>query len=71
MAGKVIAPIGAIVRKLNVKKGQKIEAGDIIAVLDVMKTQFEVTSEFSGTVEEIFVNELDEVEAEAPLILIV
>ncbi len=54
--------------KLGVKKGDKVKEGDIVAVLNVMKTEINVASHENGKVKEILVKEWDEMDAGTPMI---
>jgi len=45
--------------KLVVNEGDKIEAGDDVAILESMKMEIPIASEYSGIVQEIKVNEGD------------
>lgn len=42
--------------------GQKVKAGDVVVVLNVMKTEVSVSTETSGKVIRIHVKEWDEVD---------
>ena len=59
---KVIkAPIGGILSKILVKKGQKIKRGDVVVVLLSMKMENEIIAESPGTVQELKVKKGDAV----------
>jgi len=45
--------------KLKVKVGDRVKKGDLVAILEVMKMETNVESEFDGEVKEIFVKEGD------------
>lgn len=53
---------------INVSVGDGVQEGDVVAVLEAMKMQSDVCSDREGTVEEIYVDEGNEVEAGQPLI---
>ncbi|HLR63825.1 MAG TPA: acetyl-CoA carboxylase biotin carboxyl carrier protein subunit [Pseudogracilibacillus sp.] len=45
--------------KITAKVGDEVKIGDTVAILESMKMEIPVESEFSGTVKEINVNEGD------------
>ena len=61
---KIISPIpGVFYRKTSPEKdefvnvGQEVNSGDVIGMVEIMKTYYEITAEKSGIVEEISPNE--------------
>jgi len=54
--GDVRAPFGGNVCEVVVEKGQQVEAGDRLVILEAMKMQTPVTSEVAGVVESISVD---------------
>ncbi|MDO9536975.1 MAG: pyruvate carboxylase subunit B, partial [Thermoplasmata archaeon] len=48
--------------KLKVKVGDKVKKGDVIAILEVMKMESNIESDFDGEVKEIYVKEGDMVQ---------
>lgn len=67
---KVKAPLPGIIIDVFVTEGQKINVGDTLVVIEAMKMENEIPSEFSGTVEKIFVKKGDTVEGDQILMLI-
>jgi acetyl-CoA/propionyl-CoA carboxylase biotin carboxyl carrier protein len=55
--GTLISPIQGTVLKVNVKKGDQVEAGALIAVIEAMKMENEITAPTAGTIEELGVTE--------------
>jgi len=53
-----------------VEEGDTVEAGDVVALVGVMKNFYDVEAEANGTVTEIFVENETEIEAGAELMLI-
>ncbi|QDV67518.1 2-oxoisovalerate dehydrogenase subunit beta [Rosistilla carotiformis] len=47
--------------ELNIKPGQQVSRGDVVASLEATKSVFDLTSQIDGTIEEIFVAEGDTV----------
>lgn len=67
---KVTAPLPGKVIALKVKTGDKVEAGQEVAILEAMKMENSITSDFSGEVKQILVNEGDNVQTDAALMII-
>ncbi|NOZ58583.1 MAG: sodium-extruding oxaloacetate decarboxylase subunit alpha [Euryarchaeota archaeon] len=55
--GGIKAPMQGMIVKINVKKGDEVKKGDVVAVLEAMKMQNDVVASHDGRVEEIFVEE--------------
>jgi biotin carboxyl carrier protein len=53
----VKAPLPGTVTELKVNVGDKVNTGDIVLVLEAMKMQNNIESEFSGTVTSITVKQ--------------
>ena len=51
----VTAPLAGSVRKILVEVGQSVKAGDVVAVLEAMKMETEITTGKSGKVSAILV----------------
>jgi biotin carboxyl carrier protein len=64
----VDAPIGGLVARTVVNEGQKVEQGQTVVVLNVMKTEIEIKAEVGGIVKSVFVKEWDEVDIGTPLV---
>jgi biotin carboxyl carrier protein len=69
-AGVVIAPIPGVVSDLRVSKGDRVEAGSVLLVLEAMKMENEIYSPSDGVVEEIYVEAGQQVSRSERLILI-
>jgi biotin carboxyl carrier protein len=67
---KVKAPLPGIIIDVFVTEGQKVNVGDTLVVIEAMKMENEIPSEFSGTIEKIFVKKGDTVEGDQVLMLI-
>ena len=64
----VTAPLPGRVLTLSVKVGDTVKAGQEVAVLEAMKMENAITTDYSGTVKQIFVTEGDNVPTDAPLL---
>ncbi len=64
----VVAPLPGRVIEIKVKVGDKIAVGQEVVVLEAMKMENSITSDFAGYVKQIFVAEGDSVQADAVLV---
>ena len=55
--GALTAPMQGLLLKVAVSKGDAVKLGDVVAVLEAMKMQNDLTATRSGTVREIYVSE--------------
>ena len=59
---KVIkAPLPGVIVAVKVNVGDKIKAGDVVAVLEAMKMENEIQSEYDGTVASVNVSQGDSI----------
>ena len=65
---KIKTEIQAVIWKINVEVGQKVDIGDTVVILESMKMEIPIESEFSGIVKEILINEADQVNEDQELI---
>ncbi len=70
MAKVIKAHITGTVWKIEVKVGDDVEEGTVVAILESMKMEMPVESEDSGTVTEIHVSEGQAVNEDAPLVTV-
>ena len=66
----VVAPLPGRVISLKVKVGDKVAAGQEVVVLEAMKMENSISSDYAGTVVEILVAEGDNVQSDAPMVVI-
>ncbi|MDO5370696.1 biotin carboxylase N-terminal domain-containing protein [Paracoccus sp. (in: a-proteobacteria)] len=66
--GLTLSPMPGLVKTVFVSAGQKVAAGDRLAVLEAMKMEHTLTAARDGTVAEVLAAAGDQVEAGAPLI---
>ncbi len=64
----VVAPLPGRVIEIKVKVGDKVAMGQEIIILEAMKMENSITSDFAGYVKQIFVAEGDSVQADAVLV---
>jgi len=65
----VVAPMPGKIIAIKVSKGQQVNAGDTVLILEAMKMEQEIKSSISGTVSEIPVSEDDTVKKDQPLVI--
>lgn len=58
---KIMAPLPGTITELKVKEGDTVKAGDTVIILEAMKMQNNIESEYSGTVTSVLVNRGDTV----------
>ena len=68
--GGVTSSMQGMILKLKVAKGDKVDKGDIVAVLEAMKMENDIHAPDSGTVQEIFIEEGDTVGTGETLMII-
>ncbi len=62
------APLGGSMWKVRVKAGDRVAAGQVIAIIEAMKTECDVPSPSAGVVREVYAREKDAIAAGAPVI---
>ena len=70
VGNKIVAPLPGRVISVKVKVGDTVNAGDEVVVLEAMKMENSITSDYSGTVQQIAVAEGDNVATDAVLMVI-
>jgi acetyl-CoA carboxylase biotin carboxyl carrier protein len=68
MANVISAHITGTVWKIEVKPGDPVEEGTVVAILESMKMEMPVESEIEGVIEEILVREGEAVTEGQPLV---
>ena len=69
-AGGLVAPMPGKVINLNVKKGSKVKTGDTLVILEAMKMEHSIKAAEDGIISELYVNDNDQVENGALLMVI-
>ena len=65
---KIKTEIQAVIWKINIEVGQKLDIRDTVVILESMKMEIPIESELRGIVKEILVNEGDHVNENQELI---
>jgi pyruvate carboxylase subunit B len=68
--GSVLAPMSGMVLSLKVKVGEKVKAGELVAMIEAMKMQNEVHTPFGGTVKQISCYEGEVISAKDVLMVV-
>jgi acetyl-CoA/propionyl-CoA carboxylase biotin carboxyl carrier protein len=55
--GTLVSPLQGTVLRVNVEKGQEVEAGAVVCVIEAMKMENEITATVAGKVQELNVSE--------------
>jgi len=66
--GVISAPLPGVVSKMQVGKGDSVDAGDVLLVLEAMKMENEIHAPSSGVVVDVYVGVGDQVGRGAPLV---
>ncbi len=66
----VKAHMPGLVARVVVNEGDKVTAGQEVAVINCMKTEIQVFTENDGIVKSILVKEWDEMEIGSPMIIL-
>lgn len=62
------AHMPGLVARVVVKEGEKVEAGQELAVLNCMKMEISCLTKYGGMVKKILVREWDEMDVDVPMI---
>lgn len=57
VAHTITAPLSGNIWQLKVKPGDKVNAGDVVIILEAMKMETDIRSEFAGTVQQVLIAE--------------
>jgi pyruvate carboxylase subunit B len=66
--GTVTAPMPGLILRVAVSLGDRVQIGDVVAVLEAMKMQNDITANRTGTVVRVHVREGDAVGPRAPIV---
>ncbi len=68
--GAIVSPLRGVVLRLNVKLGDKVRKGGVVAVIEALKMEINVSSSHGGVVREILVHEGQRVGAGGILVVV-
>jgi geranyl-CoA carboxylase alpha subunit len=67
-SGSVIAPMHGLLLEIRVAPGDKVQAGQTLAILEAMKMHYEIAAQADGTVREVIASANEQVAADDVLI---
>tara|TARA_Y100001936_G_C15724813_1_gene482925 strand:+ start:331 stop:540 length:210 start_codon:yes stop_codon:yes gene_type:complete len=67
---KIKTEIQAVIWKINVEVGQKVNIDDVVVILESMKMEIPLESKYNGYVKEILIKEGDSVDEEQEIIIL-
>tara|TARA_B100000927_G_scaffold277747_1_gene259674 strand:- start:528 stop:737 length:210 start_codon:yes stop_codon:yes gene_type:complete len=67
---KIKTEIQAVIWKINVEIGQKVDIDDIVVILESMKMEIPIESKYKGVVKEILIKEGDNVNEDQEIIIL-
>jgi acetyl-CoA carboxylase biotin carboxyl carrier protein len=70
MEKSVNAIMPGLCARVVVNEGDKVSAGQEVAVINCMKTEISVKSEFDGTVSQVISKEWDEMQVGDPMVML-
>ena len=70
MEATIAAHMPGLVARVVVNPGEKISAGQEVAVINCMKSELSVESGVDGVVKDILVKEWDEMEVGSPMLIV-
>ena len=67
---KIKTEIQAVIWKINIEIGQKVDIDDIVVILESMKMEIPLESKYKGVVKEILIKEGDNVNEDQEIIIL-
>ena len=67
---KIKTEIQAVIWKINVEVGQKINIDDVVVILESMKMEIPLESKYDGVVKQILIKEGDSVYEDQEIIIL-
>ena len=67
---KIKTEIQAVIWKINVEIGQKVDIDDTVVILESMKMEIPLESKYKGVVKEILIKEGDNVNEDQEIIIL-
>jgi geranyl-CoA carboxylase alpha subunit len=69
-SGRLVAPMDGRILRVDARPGALVKPGDVLAVLEAMKMEFQVVADIAGTVEEVKVSAGGQVAAKQVLVVL-
>ncbi|MAU39162.1 MAG: acetyl-CoA carboxylase biotin carboxyl carrier protein subunit [Rhizobiales bacterium TMED94] len=67
---KIKTEIQAVIWKINVEIGQKVDIDDVVVILESMKMEIPIESKYKGVVKDILIKEGDNVNEDQEIIIL-
>ncbi|MDO7977191.1 biotin/lipoyl-binding protein [Oceanotoga sp. DSM 15011] len=67
---EILAPLPGVILDILVNEGQQINKGDKLLVIEAMKMENDIQSEYSGIIDKILVKKGDSVDGDQPVIIL-
>lgn len=67
---KIKTEIQAVIWKINVEIGQKVDIDDVVVILESMKMEIPIESKYKGVVKDILIKEGDNVNEDQEVIIL-
>ena len=64
------SPITGVIVEISVSVGEEVSDGDLLVVIESMKMENEVLSEYDGTVKEILIRQNQNISQEDPMLIL-
>ena len=66
----VESPITGVIVEISVSVGEEVSDGDLLVVIESMKMENEILSEYDGTVKEILIRQNQNISQEDPMLIL-
>ncbi len=66
----VESPITGVIVEISVSVGEAVSDGDLLVVIESMKMENEILSEYDGTVKEILIRQNQNISQEDPMLIL-
>ena len=64
------SPITGVIVEISVSVGEEVSDGDLLVVIESMKMENEIISEYDGTVKEILIRQNQNISQEDPMLIL-
>lgn len=68
--GHIVSPMPGTLTKIKVKVGDKVKAGEVVAIVEAMKMENEVVSTIDGEIKEIYAKEGMQISSDVAIMLV-
>ena len=64
------SPITGVIVEISVSVGEEVSDGDLLVVIESMKMENEILSEYDGTVKEVLIRQNQNISQEDPMLIL-